>query len=606
MRETALFQKIGCLAFALLSTAMLFAQPHYEDRKDGISKQRQLQISNLHELIAIESDSAELEIAKLKKEIEHGEFTQSLASNLRIEVLNLEAELYRNRGDYVHMKLAFYQALSFKNEFTSTYQKLLLQHLNAVNEGVKGNYQKQKRILTDLILKTKKHNFKFLNAKAHFTLGKYYSNNNDFDQAFEHLEIASKIFKKSGFDIKHYETLISKGITCFWSTEYEKSLTYFYENKSFTQKNSYEKAYANSLLNLAEAHLFIKGNQDSAKYYFNAFLAIKDKADTRDLYNCYWSLEEFYIQQKNTDSAYHYLKLSYETDLEIRDERKQNTNSEIDILYKKVQNQRKLEDENKHQELLKIIFAFCGIFLILVILVFWFMLNEKGKLNTILSTQNDEIMSKNKIIDEALKEKELLLKEIHHRVKNNLQIISSLLSLQSKNIDDEAAKVAILEGKDRIQAIALIHQKLYLDNSFGTINMHDYLTDLINQLGKSYDNEKIKISLKTNNIVLNIDTVVPLGLIICELTTNAFKYAFTDKKEGKLRIEINHAENDTYILYVKDDGQGMKENFNFLESKTLGIEIVSALSEQLDGGISYKTGTTGTSIKIKFKELNTH
>ncbi len=200
-------------------------------------------------------------------------------------------------------------------------------------------------------------------------------------------------------------------------------------------------------------------------------------------------------------------------------------------------------------------------------------------------------MAKNRIIDDSLKEKELLLKEIHHRVKNNLQIISSLLSLQSKNIDDVKAKQAIFEGKERIQAIALIHQKLYLNNSFATIKMNEYLQDLVEQLGKSYSNENngIQILLKTNDIILNIDTVVPLGLIICELTTNAFKYAFENKSEGKLKVEINHSENGHYILNVKDDGNGMKENFDFLNSKTLGVEIVTALTEQLDGSISYKS-----------------
>ncbi|MFN5415685.1 MAG: sensor histidine kinase [Flavobacteriia bacterium] len=601
-----LFKKY--ILFILITGLSSFglAQPKFEERNDNISKHQQLRISHLHELIAIDSDSAEVEILKFKKEVENSDLDYYESSNLFIEVLNLEAELYRNSGDYVHMKLAYYQAVSFKNEYTSTYQNLLLQHLSAINEGVKGKYKKQKIILVDLIQKAKQNNFQFLLAKANFTLGKYYANTNNFKAAFKHLDIASKLFEKNGYEIKVYETNVSKGITCFWSQEYQKSLTYFHQTKSFTHKNYFNKAYANSLLNLAEAHLFIEGNQDSAKYYFDAFLKIKDKADIRDIYNCYWSLEELYIQKNNNDSAYHYLKLAYETESKIKDLRREKTNAEIDVLYKKVQNQRKIEDESKHQELLKIIFAFCGIFLILVILVFWFLLNEKGKLNNILATQNDEIMAKNKIIDDSLKEKELLLKEIHHRVKNNLQIISSLLSLQSKNIEDKKAKQAIFEGKERIQAIALIHQKLYLNNSFATIKMNEYLQDLVEQLGKSYSNENngIQIILKTNDIILNIDTVVPLGLIICELTTNAFKYAFENKSEGKLKVEINHAENGHYILNVKDDGNGMKENFDFLNSKTLGVEIVTALTEQLDGSISYKSDENGTSIKIKFKEIN--
>lgn len=590
-----------CLFFLLfLAGGQLFAQIRYEERNDGISKARQLRISNLHQLIVIDVDSAERQILKLKKEIAGNQ-----SSNINIEVLNLESELYRSTGDYVHMKLAYYQALSFKNHQTGAYQKLLIQHLSAINEGVKGNIQKQKRLIQEVIRKAEKGNYKFLEAKANFSLGKYYINNSKYKESIAYLDKAGKLFLESGYHVKYFETIISKGITSYWMEDYDKALKYFHLTKSFAQENNYEKSYANALLNLAEAHLFIEGNQDSAHYYFNAFLKDKDKADARDIFNCYWSLEEYYIQQNNNDSAYHYLKLAYEIDSKIKEERRAKTNREIDMLYRKVQDQRKLQDENKYQELLKIIFAFCGIFLVLVILVFWFLLNEKSRLNKTLSDQNDEISVKNKIIDEALREKELLLKEIHHRVKNNLQIISSLLSLQTKNITDEKAKFAILEGKERIQAIALIHQKLYLDNSFATIEMDEYLGDLIKQLSNSYNAEsgKIKISLKTNRIVLNIDTVVPLGLIICELTTNAFKYAFSNKSEGTLKIEINHAENDSYILNVKDNGVGMKENFNFLESKTLGVEIVTALTEQLDGEISYRSDDSGTAIKIKFKEI---
>ncbi|MGV3630531.1 MAG: sensor histidine kinase [Bacteroidota bacterium] len=589
-----------CLLFLLLSAGgNLFAQIRYEERNDGISKAKQLQISKLHELVVIDADSAEQEIWKLKKEIEGNN-----SSNINIEVLNLESELYRSTGDYVHMKLAYYQALSFKTEETSEYQKLLLQHIGAINEGVKGNAEKQKRMLLEVIRKASKKGFRFLKAKANFSLGKYYINGARYKQAMTYIEKAGKIFREAGYQVKYFEVNTSKGITSYWMEEYEKSLYYFHLTRSFTDKNNYTKCYANSLLNLAEAHLFIDGNQDSAKYYFNTFLGYKDKADVRDIFNCYWSLEEFYIQQKNNDSAYHYLKLAYQVDTQIKEARRTKINAEIDMLYRKLQDQRELQDEGKYQELLKIIFAFCGLFLILVILVFWFLLNEKGKLNKTLSDQNDEISLKNKIIDEALREKELLLKEIHHRVKNNLQIISSMLSLQTKNISDEKAKFAILEGKERIQAIALIHQKLYLDNSFATIEMDEYLGDLIRQLSNSYNEEaeKIKISLKTNRIVLNIDTVVPLGLIICELVTNAFKYAFTNKSGGTLRIEINYAENDAYVLNVKDNGVGMKENFMFLESQTLGVEIVTALTEQLDGEITYKSDESGTAIKIKFKE----
>lgn len=591
-------KKFSFVFIFFLVSGSFFGQV-FEKRGDGISRKRQLQIAKLHELIVIDVDSAEREILKLKKEI-----ADDRSPNINIEVLNLEAELYRSTGDYVHMKLAYYQGLSFKNHETAPYQQLLLKHMGAINEGVKGNLEKQLKILREVNREAREGGYTFLEAKSHFSIAKYYINKALYDEAQVHLKKTGELFLKAGYKVKHFETNISQGITAYWKEDYRESLKFFHKTRAFAEENRYTKCYANTLLNLAEAHLFIEGNRDSARYYFSRFLKNKDQADIRDVFNCYWSMEEFYTQENNNDSAYHYLKLAYQTDSRIKEERRTKTNAEIDMLYRKLQDQRKFQDESKHQELLKIIFAFCGLFLILVILVFWFLLNEKGRLNKTLSDQNDEISLKNKIIDEALKEKELLLKEIHHRVKNNLQIISSLLSLQTKNITDEKARSAILEGKERIQAIALIHQKLYLDNSFATIEMEEYLGDLVRQLSNSYNakSAKIDITLKTNGIILNIDTVVPLGLIICELMTNSFKYAFENKSGGKLKIEINHAENDSYVLHVKDNGVGMKENFNFLESKTLGVEIITALTEQLDGEISYRSDEKGTAIKIKFKE----
>lgn len=595
------FTTLSSLIILFFFHAKSHGQIAFEEHHDGISKLKQREIGMLHELIILNIDSAERKIDALKKEAE-----LSKSSNFNISVLCLEAELYRSKGDYVHMKLAYYQGISWKNDKTGEYQKLLLEHIGAVNEGVKGNINKQKQILNHVIEVCKKRKYYFLQAKATFTLAKLYNNQENFDKAHALYNECSKIFKEKGYKCLLYETTVSQAISYYWEQDYESALKEFHRAKTLASKFESKRSYSNALINLAEAHLFIEGSEDSAKYYFDVFLRNKKDADIRDVYNCYWNLEEYFNQRGNSDSAYHYLKLAYETDNLIRDDLRDKNRKEIDLLYRKLQNQKRLEDDKNYQELLTIIFALSGGFLILVIFVFSFILKEKSKINATLSLQNDEILLKNKIIDDALKEKDLLLKEIHHRVKNNLQIVSSLLNLQIKNNHDEVSNQIITEAKERIQAIALIHKKLYLDNTFAEINMEEYLNELIDQLRITYNSNQANIAfqLKTNNILLNIDTAVPLGLIISELTTNAFKYAFHNRENGRLKIEINHTENDYYVLNVKDNGIGMKENFNFLESNTLGVEIVQALTEQLDGILTYKSDENGTSIKIKFKIIN--
>lgn len=573
-----------------------------DKKNDGISVPDQVKIAQFYELIVSDVFHAEDEIDKLKSN-----FDENTNVNYKIEVLTAEAEMYRSKGDFVHMKLALYQTLSFNKSEIFTYQKVLLKHMNALNEGIKENKKAQEKLLIQTLNEAKRNNYRFLEAKANYSLGKFYTNQTNYVKAKKHLNEALMLFKKLNYQNLQYETQTNIGICLFWEGKYQAALDIFHQSKTYSKQLKQKTCYANALLNIGEAHLYIDGNSDSARFYFYEFLKLKKEADIRDIYHCYWSLEEYFILKKNTDSAYHYLKLAYEVDNKIKDSRRDKNIKEIDVLYKKVQSQKQLEDERKHQEILKIIFGLSGAFLFLVVLVFIYIVKEKSKLNNLLQIQNDDILQQKDLINQTLREKEILLKEIHHRVKNNLQIVSSLLSLQSKNMEDEKAKYAIFEAKERIQAIALIHQKLYSEKTFATIEMKTYLNDLIEQLNRSYNNNgnKIQITLKSFDIVLNIDTVVPLGLIICELITNSFKYAFINKNEGNLRIEINHGENDFFILTVKDDGNGMKENFSFLESKTLGVEIITALTEQLEGNMTYKSDENGTSIKIKFKEINT-
>jgi PAS domain S-box-containing protein len=203
----------------------------------------------------------------------------------------------------------------------------------------------------------------------------------------------------------------------------------------------------------------------------------------------------------------------------------------------------------------------------------------------------------------SLQEKEILLREIHHRVKNNMQIISSLLNLQTEYVDDEKAVNVLQESQNRVRSMAIIHEKLYQSKDLTHINFVDYIQSLVLNLFYSYDidNTQIKPILKIENISLNIETAVPCGLIISELISNSLKYAFPNKMNGEIIVSLK-SEKNTYQLCVCDNGIGLPEDINFNNIKTLGLLLVNSLTEQIDGKVTIYRDN-GTQYKITFKEL---
>jgi PAS domain S-box-containing protein len=203
----------------------------------------------------------------------------------------------------------------------------------------------------------------------------------------------------------------------------------------------------------------------------------------------------------------------------------------------------------------------------------------------------------------SLQEKEILLREIHHRVKNNMQIISSLLNLQTEYVDDEKAVNVLQESQNRVRSMAIIHEKLYQSKDLTHINFVDYIQNLVYNLFYSYDidNTQIKSILKIEDISLNIETAVPCGLIISELISNSLKYAFPNKMNGEIIVSLK-SEKDTYQLCVCDNGIGLPEDINFSKIKTLGLLLVNSLTEQIDGKVTIYRDN-GTQYKITFKEL---
>ncbi len=208
-----------------------------------------------------------------------------------------------------------------------------------------------------------------------------------------------------------------------------------------------------------------------------------------------------------------------------------------------------------------------------------------------LETTQKEIEFQNKNLKNRNDQIEILLKEIHHRVKNNLQVVSSLLDLQSKEIEDEGALQTFMQGQNRVKAMALIHQKLYQNEELATIDFEDYAKNLMSELREIYPIAKsVTSSIRSSgNAQFDIDTAIPLGLILNELISNAYKYAFNDIEKGILEVEIAELGRGRYQLIVKDTGNGLPDSMDFTKAKSLGLRLVRRLSKQLHGEVTYRT-----------------
>jgi PAS domain S-box-containing protein len=204
---------------------------------------------------------------------------------------------------------------------------------------------------------------------------------------------------------------------------------------------------------------------------------------------------------------------------------------------------------------------------------------------------------------QARERRETLLKEIHHRVKNNLQVISSLLYLQSTYITEQATLEILTESQSRIKSIALIHEKLYRSNDLEKLDFTEYVRDLLTDLIRTYKvQQSVAVHTSIEGTRLGIDTAIPCGLILNELVSNAFKHAFPPGTPGAVWIDLQPAQDKKYVLTVRDNGAGLPKDFDWRKSKSLGLKLVTDLTKQLDGTVEVRSDG-GTTFSITFAEL---
>lgn len=208
-------------------------------------------------------------------------------------------------------------------------------------------------------------------------------------------------------------------------------------------------------------------------------------------------------------------------------------------------------------------------------------------------------------LEEKISEKETLIKEVHHRVKNNLQTISSLLSLQSRSIADKQVKSLLKSSQNRVISMAMIHEILYMREDLLKIEYKSYVQELAEYLIRSVKGTSSNISLDIDipEVKLNIDTAIPLGLLINETVTNALKYGIVDENKGEICIKLRKGDANEFLLNIGDDGVGFAETITYENSKSLGLKLIHNLVRQLQGSIIRDFSKNGTHYVVKFKEV---
>lgn len=345
--------------------------------------------------------------------------------------------------------------------------------------------------------------------------------------------------------------------------EQTRSMNIVNEAKDIAEKNGFKEITMKAHQHLAFLYEG-QNNYKQAYFHFKSFHALQDT-----LFN----------QQK--DETINDLLVKYDSD-----------KKDADIILLNAENELKnLQIAQSNTTKWALIF---GLSLVtLLAFLAWRLKNIKAK-------NNIELTSKNHQISKALEEKNILLREIHHRVKNNLQVISSLLKLQSQYIEDEGAIKAIAEGRNRVHSMALLHQNLYKEDNLTGVNMKEYFTNLIEGLFDAYKITNIKLVTEIEDLTLDIDTVIPLGLIANELVSNALKHAFENVKNGVLTVKL--MEKDEHLIFnVKDNGKGYDENLVAEGKKSFGQKLIKSLSDKLEADVQVTT-TTGTDVTLSIKD----
>lgn len=486
----------------------------------------------------------------------------------------------KNNNKLLEGKALLLMALCVRRNFTSSTHRAFPYYLQAIDAG--------ESISDSLTLFGSNLYF----ADDHFEIGQWQEGLPYFNRAIE-------IAAKSNNVYQCYTAYIGTGYPLMEQHHYQEAIILYKRALALSQQQKLPYNISHCYTELAGAFQQIKQN-DSAILYASMAANVPG---VDSLWSNTWQLKAAIFKDLGN------YKMAAETYAKAMDwanedflYRNQDQFSGYEAKLKTAEKELQVVQEKKHSIQLE---WMIGATAMLLVMAAWAYLIQRRARHKLV-TQNAIIKKQQHDLEKSLSEKEMLLKEIHHRVKNNLSVISSLLELQSSGIHDEKAKAAIAEGQNRVSSIALIHQKLYQHENLAAIEFGGFVKDMIPQVSSVFKRpgQKIRTNIQVSDILIDIDTAVPLGLLINELLTNSFKYAFSLDKEGLISIQLVAQAPGNYFLTYIDNGPGMPIGFDLKESRSLGLRLIYRLSNQIGGSAEY-TCNDGCMFIVKFKDAIT-
>lgn len=456
----------------------------------------------------------------------------------------------------------------------------------------------------------------WFNANFHNNLGVYFNKSKNADSAIAEFNLALnylyKVSRKNNLEDLFFIGLIKGNIAQSYMllNRYNEAVPLLKQDVCWSIKKG---DYLNAVISSNElASCFMKLNElDLAfRYIDTAANLLKGKEDIMPLVQNKKLLAEWNLLKGNEkDAASLFRDLVGLKDSFINIEKESQIINQ-QVTYAVKQKEDEIEQKNnllKSNELLlekqgnqKLVLIQTIVFLLILLLMFIYLYTRLKNNQKVLIEKNSEILTKNIIIQDSLKEKEALLKEVHHRVKNNLQIISSLLNIQASKSNNQEVIEELNESKQRILSIALTHEFIYKSGTLAYIQMPDYLEQLIEQLKYLFNSEKnrINVFLKIEMVAFEMDIALPIGLMVNEIVSNSFKHAF-DSEGGEIHVQMTRNETQ-FCLMLSDNGIGFDPSKrNEIESNHIGLELIDSLVDQINGNINMHN-VKGTTFEIFF------
>ena len=459
--------------------------------------------------------------------------------------------------------------------------------------GIQGKIEEAKNIsLKDIAIATKwKDTFSLITHKYYFN--EYYVQTGQLENYISNCKEILKLAEKAKGGSYFYNSTVYQLIDAYiFKGEFDQI---YVENQLDILSKDLNSRYYNNILyakylssletkDPAKARIFKKFGVNNILELCDYF--VKDsyeKLNNKFLIDLHTFSADALIKDKEYEEAFRYLKDANILTRKIYSE----DLSEILAEYQTQESLKYKEHEIQiEKDKNKFYFLFSGVvFGLLIFLSFLvFMIQNNGK---ILAVKNHE--------------NELLLKEIHHRIKNNFQRISSLLELQYKNLENDELKEILKEGQNRINAMSMIHNRLYQSNDISAISFKDYCRDLVNENAKLFNVKDFHLDICMEDVMIDVDTAIPLGLILNELTSNAFKYGLNKRSSNEIKVCLDQTSKGEYKLTFRDNGKGLQKGLNLENIKSLGLLLVKRLTKQLQGKLNYYN-ENGAVFEVTFKD----